>query len=126
MTGPEVKAREYAQAAHELLEEADRKFGRCNIGQTSEKLWGATAHAIKVCCLHRGWRHTKYAHPRRAMVQMSEETDDDYWMDAFRVAYENHLNIYRDDMNAQDIEDDLMIVSGFVDRPLAAMWDGER
>ena len=60
------------------------------------------------------------------MSQMSEETDDDSWMDAFRVAYEHHLNFYRDDMTAQDIEDDRMIVSGFVDRLPAAMWDGHR
>ncbi len=60
------------------------------------------------------------------MSQMSEDTDDDSWMDSFRVAYEHHLNFYRDDMTAQDIEDDRMIVTGFVDRLLAAMWDGDR
>ena len=48
------------------------------------------------------------------MTRVTEETEDDSWVDSFRVAYEHHLNFYNDDMTAQDIEDDRLIVNSFV------------
>ncbi len=59
------------------------------------------------------------------MERVAREDANDYWVDAFRVAYEHHLNFYNDDMNVQDIEDDRLIVNAFVDRLLAASWDSD-
>lgn len=59
------------------------------------------------------------------MAQVAEDTEDDSWMDDFRVAYQHHLNFYNDDMIAQDIEDDRLIVNALVDRLLAATWDSD-
>ena len=118
-------ALKHTQIARRFMEAATRYLKEGDLIQASEKLWGATAHAIKVYCIGRGWRHSKYAHLRRAMTRVAEETGDDSWVDAFRVAYEHHLNFYNDDMTAQDIDDDRLIVNSFVDRLLTAAWDND-
>ena len=118
-------ALKHTQIARRFLQAATRYLDEGDLVQASEKLWGATAHAVKVYSMHRGWRHSKYAHLRRAMERMASENGDDYWVDAFRAAYQHHLNFYGDDMSAQDIDDDWLIVNGLVDRLLAAVWDSD-
>ena len=44
---PRDRAREYAEAAKELLEQARRELEKGNVRQAAEKAWGATALAVK-------------------------------------------------------------------------------
>ena len=103
----------FVAAAESYLDEGD-------IIQSSEKLWGTTAHAIKAYCIARGWRHGRYAHMLRAMRRLSAETLDNIWIDGFKVAYRNHLNFYTDEKSASDVERDLQRVRLLVNRLLAA------
>ena len=106
-------ARRFIQAAETYLNDGD-------VIQASEKIWGATAHAIKVFCISRGWRHGRYAHLRGAMRRLDAETGGNYWSDGFKVAYRNHLNFYNDDKNPSDVDQDRLAIRELVDRLLAA------
>ena len=55
MQDQETKTQGHACAALRLLEDADREVAKCNIGETSEKLWEAASNAIKAVCVRRGW-----------------------------------------------------------------------
>jgi hypothetical protein len=44
---PPERARAYAEAALELLREAEAELARGDLGQASEKIWGAAAFAVK-------------------------------------------------------------------------------
>ena len=118
MTGAEVKAREYAQAAQELLDEADREFGRCNIGLTSEKLWEAAASAVKAVCVCRGWQHEEYEHLRDAIKALKEESGDDSLYMGFRIAYNGQLFI--GSLDEDEVETDIPVVRRLIDKLLTA------
>ena len=60
------------------------------------------------------------------MRRMVRETGDDSWIDGFKVAYENHLNFYADDMRAEDVGEDRLIVRELIDRLLAVTGPDSR
>ena len=128
MQNQETQAQKHTRIARRFIESAARYLAEGDLIQASEKLWGATAHAIKVYCISRGWRHEKYARLRDAMQRLTEETGDSYWLKGFRVAYQNHLNFYNDDLPAPTIDDSLAIVRLLVDDlllPAGASPDSE-
>ena len=96
-----------------------------DIIQASEKLWGATAHAIKDYCISRGWRRGRYAHLQRAMGLLTGETGDASWTDEFKVAYRNHLNFYVDEKDAEDVERDRQRILLLVNSLLTVSASGE-
>lgn len=120
----ESEAIKHTQIARRFVQAAEKYLNEGDIIQASEKLWGATAHAVKVFCISRGWRYTRYSHLRRAMARMTEATGDSYWVDNFRVAYELHLNFYNDNLPIVDVDQDRLTIAPLVDRLLAAAWDG--
>ena len=124
MTDTQVKAKEYAQAALELLDEADREFARCNIGLTSEKLWEAAASAVKSVCVDRGWQHEKYEHLRDAIDQLVKETENDSLYTGFRIAYDGQLFV--GSMEEDDVDTDRPVVRRLVDNLMSvAKVNGE-
>ena len=120
MPEKEELAEKHTQIARRFITAADRYFAEGDLVQTSEKLWGAVAHAVKVLCIRREWRHGKYSHLRRAMLRMTEETGDDSWADGFKIAYEFHLNFYSDTMRVAVLDFNRLIVRDLVQRILAA------
>ena len=98
-----TQIQKHRQIAHQFLEAADGFFEQGDIIQVSEKLWGATAHAIKSVCVHRRWRHGEYSHLRDAMNRLTEETGDGSLLDGFNIAYSHHLNFYSDSMEEDDV-----------------------
>ena len=118
MADTQIKAKEYAQAALELLDEADREFARCNFGLTSEKLWEAASHAIKAVCVRRGWQHDEYDDFLKAVKRITEETGDKSLYSCFRIAYNGQLFI--GSLDEDDVDTDRPIVRELVDKMLAA------
>ena len=123
MQREETQALKHTQIARRFVQASERYLIDGDVIQASEKLWGATAHAIKVNCISRGWRHGRYTHLRWAMSRLAEEPGDASWTDGFKVAYRNHLNFYEDNKSAADVERDGQRTSSLVDRLLAAVWD---
>ena len=112
-------AEKHTRIARRFIAAADHYLSEGDLIQASEKLWGAAAHAVKVFCIRRQWRHSKYSHLRKAMQRTVEETMDDSWIDGFKVAYDLHLNFYNDDMRPAVLEFNRLIVRDFVDKLLA-------
>ena len=102
----ESRPEKHARIARRFMYSAEAYLQEGDIIQASEKLWGATAHAIKVYCISRGWRQGRYAHLQRAMGLLTGETGDASWTDGFKVTYRNHLNFYVDEKDAEDVERD--------------------
>lgn len=124
MQNNESAAQKHTRIARRFIDAAGNYLAAGDVIQASEKLWGATAHAIKVYCISRGWKHGRYSHLRGAMRRLDEETGGNYWSDEFKMAYRNHLNYYTDDMTAEEVDDDRVAVRVLVDRLLAAAWNG--
>ena len=118
MQDRETQIRRHATTAREFLEAADGFFQEEDFLQVSEKLWGATAHAVKSLCIQRGWRHGKYAHLRIAAERISEERDDSAIVGIFLLAYSHHLNFYTDAMDAEEVGPARPIVRELVDKLL--------
>lgn len=114
MQATETPSGKHTRIALRFITAAESYLAEGDVIQASEKLWGATAHAIKVHCIRRSWRHGKYAHLLWAMRQLSRETRDNLWIDGFKVAYRNHLNFYTDEKNASDVERDLLRIRNLV------------
>ena len=103
MQNRETQIQKHTQIARQFLDAADEFFEQGDIIQVSEKLWGATAHALKAVCIRRRWRHGKYAHLRDAMNRLTEETGNGSLIDGFNIAYSHHLNFYSDSMEDEDV-----------------------
>ena len=91
MQDTETQEEKHVRIARHFLDAADKLFDEGDYVQTSEKLWGATVHAVKVLCHRRGWQHNKYAHLREAVGLLAKETGDASLPLSFRVAqWESH------------------------------------
>ena len=101
---PAPQVRRNAAIARQFLDDADREFDAGDLLQASEKLWGATSHALKALCRQRGWPHAKYAHRRDAARRLSELQDDPAIFANFKIAQSCHANFYNDWMYAEDVD----------------------
>ncbi len=110
----------HAQIALQFLSDSDREFSSGDHLQASEKLWGATAHAVMAVAIKRDWSDCR---SHRAMKnvsgRLSEEVKEDWPIAGFAVAERFHKNFYHDEMHDYDIELERPIVHNFVHKTLA-------
>ena len=92
----ETHLEKHARLARQLLDQADHEMMAGDLLQSSEKLWGATSHALKAFCESRGWRLGKYAQREHAAKRLATERDDDTIRLSFRIAEACHANFYND------------------------------
>jgi hypothetical protein len=79
----------YLRDATVLLERGDYP-------QASEKLWGATAQAVKAIASKRRWRHSSDRDLRNAISRIYKETGDPELLTLFSIAESLHANFYED------------------------------
>ncbi len=108
----------HGQTAREFLDAAGREFAAGDKLQGSEKLWGASAHAVMAVALQRGWPCGNHYAIKAAVDQLAEELDDRTLIGNFLVAEQFHANFYHDFMEDGDIQRASPFVVGFVDRVL--------
>ena len=101
----ETHQQKHARLARQLLDQADHEMMAGDLLQSSEKLWGATSHALKALCESRGWRHSKYAQREHAVKRLAVERDRPAILDAFRIAEACHANFYNDWLTAEELEE---------------------
>ena len=116
---PETHQQKHTRLAWQLLNQADHEIMAGDLLQSSEKLWGATSHALKALCESRGWRHSKYAQLEYAAKQLAKERDDDSIRLAYRVAEICHANFSYDWMEFEDVDENRIIVRRLVEKILA-------
>ena len=83
---PPERAREYAEAARDLLEQARKELEKGDVRQAAEKAWGAAALAVKA---YASWRdgkrlasHRELWEYSRAMIQEMGDWVSDAWAQA--------------------------------------------
>ena len=94
----------HSRLALKLLEDAGQEMAAGDTVQGAEKLWGATSQALKAQCASRGLPHGRYAHRRRALLDLAERTGDRFLRTAFATAQSCHSNFYNCWMEQEDLE----------------------
>ena len=123
MTKPEMTVDEHVQAALEMLRHSDEQFAAGDVLQGSEKLWGASSHAVTAVAKRRGWPYGKYRAGANAVNRLAEEYGEPLLAAGFSIARQFHNNFYRDFMEDDDVEDDRPKVHDFVNRMVAIAWE---
>lgn len=82
----EAVREKHSALALRLLEDAGREIEAGDTVQGGEKLWGATSQALKAYCASHSLPHSRYAHRRRALLDLAERTGDGFLEMAFGTA----------------------------------------
>jgi hypothetical protein len=102
---PRDRAREYIEAAADLLGEAREELGRGNVRQAAERLWGAAALAVKAYAYWRdGKRLTSHGELWEYKRRLKDELGE--WVhDSWASATEMHVCFYEGWCSERDVED---------------------
>ena len=84
----------YEEISRHLLQQAQEELDKGDILQASDKVWGATAHAIKGVCQRMGWNHHAHNHLRAAANYIASELVRDDLRLAFGYLEALHINYY--------------------------------
>ena len=100
---PEDLVEHYRALSEKYLAEAKEFLSKEDLVQTSEKLWGAAALAVKMVAAKRGLRleaHRMWDFASR----LSRESRDEEIITFFHVANNLHRNFYENQMNKASLE----------------------
>ena len=93
----------YEEISRHLLEQAQEELDKGDILQASDKVWGATAHAIKAVCQRMGWNHHAHNHLRAAANYIAAELDREDLMNAYGYLDALHTNYYEHQRRAREV-----------------------
>lgn len=93
----------YEEISRHLLAQAQEELDRGDILQASDKVWGATAHAIKAICQRMGWNHHAHNHLSAAVNYLSAELSRDDLLNAFGSLEAMHTNYYEHQKEAYQV-----------------------
>ena len=93
----------YAEISRRLIGQADEELSKGDLIQTSDKVWGAVAHAVKAVAEQRGWRHNNHSLLFAVVAQLSDETGRPDMRNMFRSAIAMHQNFYEAWMAESDV-----------------------
>ena len=84
----------YEEISRHLLRQAEEELDKGDALQASEKIWGATAHALKAIAQDRGWNHRFHNHLRAAASYLAIERGRTDWHTTFDSLDSSHTNYY--------------------------------
>ncbi len=113
----------HARLALQLLQDAEREIALGDLVQGGEKLWGATSQALKAYCASHGLPHNKYAHRRRAVLDLSTSLNNPSIRQSFGITQSCHANFYNDWMEQEDLVIYLLDIKELVQTVLDAKAD---
>ena len=93
----------YAEISSHLLQQAQAELDNGDILQASDKVWGATAHAIKAVCQRMGWNHHAHNHLRAAATYISSALKRDDLLNAYGYLDALHTNYYEHQRSAAEV-----------------------
>ncbi len=93
----------YEEISRHLLEQAQAELDKGDILQASDKVWGATAHAVKAVCQRMGWNHHAHNHLSAAVNYISAELSRDDLLNAFGFLESMHSNFYEHQKEAYQV-----------------------
>ncbi len=87
-----------------------------DLPQASEKLWGASAQALKSLAERRGWRHGSHSEFYKIMRRIRDEVADPDLMNRnFDTANHLHVNFYENRLDEVDVRMRAKDVRDFID-----------
>ena len=93
----------YEEISRHLLEQAQEELDKGDILQASDKVWGATAHAIKAVCQRMGWNHHAHNHLSAAANYIASQLGRDDLRLPFGYLEALHANYYEHQRGADEI-----------------------
>ena len=106
---------EHIATALLFLGQSEREFGAGDTLQGSEKLWGATVHAVLAIALEKDWPCGSHHSLKAAAGRLAEQNDDKSVSLAFSVAEKFHANFYHGFMQSYQLDADIPRVREFVE-----------
>ena len=95
----------YEEISQHLLKQAQEELARNDVLQASEKVWGATAHAIKAVSQSRGWNHRYHSHLRDAVGYLDTEGQSNgHLRGMYLVINSLHDNFYEHQLSKLDVQ----------------------
>ena len=94
----------YAEISQLLIEQAQEELDRGDLIQASEKLWGATAHAVKALAQERGWNHSRHDLLGDVVEQIADEWGRTDLITLFGSASIMHNNFYEHRMGVSRVQ----------------------
>ena len=94
----------YQALSEKYLAEAKDFLTKGNLVQTCEKLWGASALAVKSVAARRGLKLERHGSLWAFVSGLSKESNDEELVIFFTVANGLHRNFYEDQMNKESLE----------------------
>ena len=111
---PRDRAREYIEAAEELLQEAREELKKGNVRQAAEKLWGAAVLAVKAYAYWRDGKrltsHGELWEYKRKLIKELGKWVHDSWANATEM----HICFYEGWCTKEDIENALEAIEKLV------------
>ena len=94
----------YEAISQSLLDQAREELARNDLIQASEKIWGATAHAVKSVAQARGWNHRYHDHIREAAIFVAVERGEDLLQTRFALLNSLHDNFYEHQIRRDEVQ----------------------
>ena len=95
----------YAEMSQRYIRQADEEFERGDLGQASNKAWGAAALALKAIAERRGWNHSRHGLLYDISGQMADELGLPHLRARFRSANAMHQNYCENWMASDEVRD---------------------
>lgn len=114
----------YEEISRHLLEQAREELDKGDILQASDKVWGATAHAVKSVCQRMGWNHHAHNHLSAAANYAASGLGRDDLIEAFGFLEAMHANYYEHQKEADQVRVEVNRASFFI-REFVALPFGE-
>ena len=110
----------YEEISRHLLEQAQEELDKGDILQASDKVWGATVHAVKAVCQRMGWNHHAHNHLSAAVNYIAAEFGRNDLLNAFGFLEAMHSNYYEHQKEAYQVRVQVNNAA-FITRELAAL-----
>ena len=105
----------YAEISRHLVRQAQDELDKGDILQASDKVWGATAHAIKALCQRMGWNHHAHNHISAAANYVASGLNRDDLRTSFVYIEALHGNYYEHQRGAAEVRTGLDRAASFID-----------
>ena len=113
----------YEEISHHLLVQAQEELEKGDILQASDKVWGATAHAVKAVCQRMGWNHHAHNYLSAAANYIASQTGRDDLRLAFGYLEALHANYYEHQRGSDEIRTGLTNAAFFIQEMTALPKD---
>ena len=109
------QAMSYRERSRDFLAKAYAELGE-DLGQASEKGWGAAAEIVKAIAEERGWTHQNHRGLYEVVSRLGHETGDPELIRLFSIAGSLHTNFYESWFTREYVESGIQDVQQFIEK----------